>query len=160
RFRAFVAGSGPFEAPMREALSKTEHSDRVHFLGQVPHKQVLDLQHKCDVYVSLNQMCNLTNANLEAMRTGVCMIIPAAPGIRGIDEDTDELMPPDTIWRIRGSDDVDGLRDALIYLDSNPGERRQRAEEIFTRASTFIPSWDERINAEIKLLEQLATAKN
>lgn len=156
RFRAFVAGSGPFEAPMREKLKGTDHSDRVHFLGQVPHEQVLGLQQNCDVYVSLNQMCNLTNANLEAMRTGVCMIIPAAPGIRGIDVDTDELMPPDTVWRIRGSEDVDGLRDALIHLDAHPDERRQRAEAIFARASTFIPSWDERINAEIELLEQLA----
>ena len=158
RFRAFVAGSGPLRrAPMRErAQRRGPCRSHVHFLGQVPHEQVLGLQQNCDVYVSLNQMCNLTNANLEAMRTGVCMIIPAAPGIRGIDVDTDELMPPDTVWRIRGSEDVDGLRDALIHLDAHPDERRQRAEAIFARASTFIPSWDERINAEIELLEQLA----
>jgi glycosyltransferase involved in cell wall biosynthesis len=159
RFRAFVAGSGPFEELMRERLKATGLANRVHFLGQVPHEQVLNLQQKCDIYVSLNQMCNLTNANLEAMRTGVCMIIPAAPGIRGIDVDTDELMPTDTIWRIRNSEDVAGLRDALIHLDSNPDERRQRAEAIFKRASTFIPSWDERVNAEMELLEQLAAAK-
>lgn len=159
RLRAFVAGSGILEAPMRQRLEATEHADRVHFLGQVPHTQVLDLQQKCDVYVSLNQMGNLTNANLEAMGAGISMIIPASPDIRGIDVDTDKLMPPNTIWRIRDSEDVKGLRDALIYLDSNPDERRQRAEAIFAHASTFIPSWDERINAEIELLEELAMAQ-
>lgn len=160
RFRVFIAGSGPYEAPMHARIRDAGLAAHVHFLGQVPHEHVLALHRQCDIYVSLNQMCNLTNANLEAMRTGVCMIIPAAPGIRGIDIDTDALMPPDTIWRIADAGDVRGLRDALIYLDRNPEERTRRAREIHRRAAEFIPSWDERIGAEIELLESLSTERN
>ena len=160
RFRAVIAGSGPLAGPMRERAQRAGHGDHFHFLGQLPHAEILSLQGDCDIYVSLNRMCNLTNANLEAMRTGMCMIIPASPGIRGIDVDTDELMPPDTIWRISDAGDVQGLSDALIRLDSNPDERERRARATFEQAAKFIPTWTERINEEIEMLEQLGTARN
>ncbi|MBT6534544.1 MAG: glycosyltransferase family 4 protein [Rhodospirillaceae bacterium] len=160
RFRAIIAGSGPLAGPMRERAQSAGHADQFHFLGQLPHDEVLSLQRECDIYVSLNRMCNLTNANLEAMRTGVCMIIPASPGIRGIDVDTDELMPPDTIWRISDAGDVQGLSDALIRLDSEPDERKRRARATFEQAEMFIPTWTERIAEEIQMLEQLGTARN
>lgn len=156
RFQAVIAGSGPLAEQMRERARQNGCDDRFHFLGQVPHNQILSLQRACDIYVSLNRMCNLTNANLEAMKTGMCMIIPASPGTRGIDVDTDELMPSDTIWRIADSGDVQGLSDALIYLDTNPAERDRRAKQIAARANTFIPTWDARISNEIEMLEQLA----
>lgn len=160
RFRAIIAGSGPLAGPMKERAQNAGHADRFHFLGQLPHDEILGLLRECDIYVSLNRMCNLTNANLEAMRTGVCMIIPASPGIRGIDVDTDELMPPDTIWRIADSGDVQGLSDALIRLDSRPDERARRAQATFAQAAKFIPTWSERINEELKMLEQISAAKN
>jgi glycosyltransferase involved in cell wall biosynthesis len=160
RFRAIIAGSGPFAERMRERAQREGHGERFHFLGQVPHDEILSLQRYCDIYVSLNRMCNLTNANLEAMRTGMCMIIPASPGIRGIDVDTDALMPPDTIWRIADSDDAQGLSEALIRLESNPDERARRAQATFTQAEKFIPTWSERINEELKMLEHIGAARN
>jgi glycosyltransferase involved in cell wall biosynthesis len=160
RFRAIIAGSGPFAEQMRERAQSAGHADHFHFLGQLPHDEVLSLQRECDIYVSLNQMCNLTNANLEAMRTGVCMIIPASPGIRGIDVDTDKLMPPDTIWRIPDASDTQSLSDALIQLDSEPDERNRRARATFEQAAKFIPTWAERIGEEIEMLEQLVMTRN
>ncbi|MBN42913.1 MAG: hypothetical protein CL573_05425 [Alphaproteobacteria bacterium] len=154
RFRALVAGDGPFAQSMRQHVEAAGHSDHFHFLGQLPHKQINGLLQASDIYVSLNQMCNLTNANLEAMRTGVCMIIPTSPGIRGIDVDTDNLMPPDTILRVA---DMREFRDALIRLDSDPGEREGRAKSIGARADAIIPTWDERITEEMNLLEQLGS---
>lgn len=159
RFVAFVAGDGPFRAEMEDRVRTAGHSDRFHFLGQLPHNQILSLQRQSDLYVSLNGMCNLTNANLEAMRTGVCIIIPASPGIRGIDVDTDVLMPPDTIWRIDDAEDVNGLSEALIKLGANPEERRRRARATAARASDFIPSWETRIGEEIELLNRLAISE-
>jgi glycosyltransferase involved in cell wall biosynthesis len=160
RFRAIIAGSGPLANPMRERVQNAGHADRFHFLGQLPHDEILGLLRDCDIYVSLNRMCNLTNANLEAMRTGICMIIPASPGIRGIDVDTDELMPPDTIWRIPDAGDVGALCDALIRLDSNADERKRRAQVTFKKAAKFIPTWTDRIGEEIQMLEQLGTVRN
>jgi len=160
RFRAVIAGTGPYEGPMRARVDAQGQTGQFEFLGQLPHGQVLDLQQRCHVYVSLNQMCNLTNANLEAMRTGVCMIIPASPGMRGIDVDTDELMPPDTILRVSHSNDVAGLCEALLRLDAHPQERESRAAATRARAESFIPTWAERIGEEIQMLEQLGTVRN
>ncbi len=160
RFRAIVAGDGPFATQMRARADDAGHGKQFHFLGQVAHNQMLGLQQACDVYVSLNRMCNLTNANLEAMRAGVCMIIPTSPGTRGIDVDTDELMPEDTIFRIASPDDVAGLREALVHLESNAQDRTRRARAIALRAEQLIPTWDARITSEIELLEQLTEAGN
>lgn len=153
---AIVAGSGPFEPVMRERARVRGHADRFHFLGQVPHRQILALHRRCDVYVSLNRMCNLTNANLEAMKTGACMVIPASPGVRGIDTDTDALMPDSAVWRISSPDDVAGLAGALRHLRAHPDERQCRAEETARRAAQAVPTWDARIAKEIELLERLA----
>ena len=159
-FTAVIAGSGPFEAPMRERAAERGYGDRFIFLGQVAHREVLALHRHCDIYVSLNSMCNLTNANLEAMKAGVCMIIPASPGIRGIDVDTDALMPPDLVWRIASPDDIAGLSDALVRLHGNPGERHRRAAATAARAQAVIPDWRTRIDNEIALLEQIAAGRN
>lgn len=142
---------------MRARAETRGHATRFVFLGQVAHREVLALHRHCDIYVSLNAMCNLTNANLEAMKAGVCMIIPASPGIRGIDVDTDTLMPPDLIWRIAGPDDVDGLAAALVRLHDDTGERNRRAVATAERAQEVIPNWTTRIDDEIALLERLAT---
>ena len=154
-YTAIVAGSGPIEPAMRERARIRGHADRFRFLGQLLHRQILALHRRCDVYVSLNR-CNLTNANLEAMKTGTCMIIPAPPGIRGIDTDTDALMPDSAVWRISSADDVAGLAGALRHLRAHPDERQRRAEETAQRAAQTIPTWDARIAEEIELLERLA----
>ena len=101
-------------------------------------------------------MCNLTNANLEAMRSGACMIIPSSPGIRGIDADTDRLVPQECVWRLSAYDDIDGLVDALLYLHNNPDQRKLRSQLTEANASKIIPVWAERIQTELDLLHGLA----
>ena len=155
-FVAIIAGGGPFEAPMRTAAAAHGCADRFVFLGQLPHQQILALHRRCDIYVSLNPMGNLTNANLEAMKAGACMIMPAAQTVRGIDADTAALMPDDAVWRIDGADNVDALAGALAHLRANPDERRQRAAATAARAAELIPGWHKRIAEEIALLEATA----
>ena len=141
---------------MRDRAHNRGHGDCFHFLGQLPHRQILALHRNSDIYVSLNRMCNLTNANLEAMKTGACMIIPASPNVRGIDTDTDALMPDSAIWRISSATDISGLAGALRHLRAHPDDRQSRADETAQRAARAIPTWDARIAEEIKLLERLA----
>ena len=155
-FSFLIAGSGPYEQPMRELTNKSGFAPNIHFLGSLVHQDILALHRECDIYVSLNEMSNLTNANLEAMRSGLCIVMPSSPGFRNIDEDTDELVPPELVWRLPKTGRVDALSDALIHLHHNPEEREARAQAIESRANTFIPSWEERIQKEIGLLEIIA----
>lgn len=67
--------------------------NRVSFLGQLPH----------------DPMVNLTNSNLEAMKTGACMIIPVSQPERGIDSDTDELVRQSAVIRVTSVKDAAGL---------------------------------------------------
>ena len=156
---AVVAGDGPYREPMRAAAAGRGALDRVSFLGQLPHDQVVALQRRCDMYVSLNPMANLTNANLEAMKAGACMIIPASQPERGIDTDTDELVPENAVIRIASSDDAKGLTAALIALHRDPAERARRGVAVAAAARRLIPSWNERIDSEIALLEEMAADK-
>ena len=156
KFSFFMVGGGPCEEQMRRLVRDSSKSENIHFLGEQPHRYIASIQKACDIYVSLNQMCNLTNANLEAMRSGACMIIPSSPGIRGIDVDTDRLVPQECVWRLTAYDDIDGLVDALLYLHNNPDQRKLRSQLTEANASKIIPVWAERIQTELDLLHGLA----
>ncbi|MCH7931276.1 MAG: glycosyltransferase family 4 protein [Proteobacteria bacterium] len=153
---AVIAGDGPYREPMRAAAAERGALDRVSFLGQLPHRQVIALQQRCNIYVSLNPMGNLTNANLEAMKAGACMVIPASRPECGIDTDTDDLAPESAVMRIASADDAEGLSRSLLALHRDPAERRRRSEAIAALARRLVPSWKERIDREIDLLEEVA----
>ena len=153
---AVIAGDGPYRGPMQAAAAECGALDRVSFLGQVPHDQVVALQQRCDIYVSLNPMGNLTNANLEAIKAGACMIIPASRPDEGVDVATDELVPQDAVTRIASYDDVEGLTAAVLRLHRDPGERAKRAEAATVVGRLSIRSWGERIDREIAMLEDIA----
>ena len=154
-FHFIVAGSGPYESEMRAMAASSGHTDKIQFLGQVKHGHILHLHQLCDIYVSLNTMGNLTNANLEAMRSGICIIMPRARGQFDIDVDTEQLIPEDLAWRINSSGIINGLSEALLYLAKNPKEIEKRAKGIARLANKVIPSWNERVANEIAILETL-----
>ncbi len=155
---AIIVGDGPYRKPMRAAVAECGALDHVSFLGQIAHDQIVPVQQRCDVYVSLNPMGNLTNANLEALKAGACMIVPASPPENGIDPDIDVLGPSETVWRVTTADDVDGLIDALLRLHRDPAERQRRGAAAAAIGQRLLPSWDERIDREIALLVELAAA--
>lgn len=157
---AVVAGDGPYTEPMRKAAANQGALDRVSFLGQLPHHQISALHRHCDIYVSLNPLGNLANSNLEALRCGACMIIPASQPDRGIDRDTDELVPETAAIRVDSPDDDAGLNAAIIRLHHAPEERAERAARAKEIANSLIPTWDERIEREIALLEEVAASNH
>lgn len=153
---AVIAGDGLFAEPMKALAKERDALDHVSFLGQVPHGQIARLQRACDIYVSLNVMGNLTNANLEAMRCGACMIIPTGqPGL-GIDTDTDDLVPEEAVVRLSSPDDAAGLTTAILQLHEDPKALMARSKHIRKVARELIPTWDERVGNEIDLLRKLA----
>jgi phosphatidylinositol alpha-1,6-mannosyltransferase len=153
---AVIVGDGPYREPMRAAAAVRDALDRVSFFGQVPHDQIAALHRRCDIYVSLNSAGNLSNANLEAIKAGACMIIPASQPECGIDTDTDELVPADAAWRIARADDTAGLAQAIFHLHARPADRATRSFRVKALAEALIPTWDERAAQEIALLEGLA----
>lgn len=157
---AVFIGAGSREAALRETAAAAGASGNVTFISHVPHATVLRLLRSIDIYVSMNRFGNLSVANLEAMRLGLCMIFPAAQPETGVDMVTDRYMPAGTTaLRIAAASDFAGLAAALVRLHADPGERQRRAEATAQAAAAFIPSWKQRIDAELDIVEAVAAGR-
>jgi len=153
---ALIVGTGSLEAEARSRVEAAGASEHVTFIDRMPHAQVFAARARADIYVSLNRYGNLSNANLEAMRMGQCMVFPGAQPDSGIDVATDMLVPPDAVRRIPTADDTDALADALLELHADPETRARMGRSIAAAAERFIGGWDTRIAWELALLERLA----
>ncbi len=156
QLRAIIVGQGPREADLRRQAAEAGAEDAVTFTGAVSNEQVLMHYRQADIYVSLNKMGNLSNANLEAMRSGCCMILPDQQPEFGVDQVIAEMFPGDSLLRIPDVGDIQALTQAILQLHLNPQERRARGLATMAVAERMIPSWRQRIDAEVGLLENLA----
>jgi len=153
---AIVVGEGSQRESQIARVAAAGLSDNFTFIERLPHPQVASALRQADIYVSLNRLGNLSNANLEAMCTGCCMIIPRAQPEIGVDVATEEILPPDAALRIASADDVDGLAQAILHLSDAPQERQALGEKAAEAARRHIVTWDERVNTEIQLLREIA----
>jgi glycosyltransferase involved in cell wall biosynthesis len=155
--RAVIIGDGSYASVLKQKSSQLGIGHAVTFTGALPHSKVLSFLEKTNIYVSLNKMGNLSNANLEAMRSGCCMIIPSSRPDDGVDVATDEMFPADVILRIEGPGDVEGLGRAILRLHRDPEMRTRCANETARLAAGYTRSWIERIDAEMRLIETFSS---
>ena len=88
-----LAGSGPEEANYRAQCEKLGLSNRVRFLGSVPHDELPQLVAASDIAILASQSEGLANAWVEALACGTPIIISEAGGAR-------ELITSDIAGRI------------------------------------------------------------
>jgi glycosyltransferase involved in cell wall biosynthesis len=157
--RAVIVGEGKRGAELRSRIAEAGAQNSVTFTGALGHAEVLAHYRQADIYVSLNKMGNLSNANLEAMRSGCCMIVPSPQREIGVDSATADIFPDDTLLRIPRADDIEGLKNAILHLHRTPDERRARGRATHLVAERVIPSWRDRIDTEVRLLESLAAGR-
>lgn len=155
---ALIVGSGNRASALHERAKARGAEDAVTFISTLPHDQVINALARSHIYVSLNRMGNLSNANLEAMQAGCCMIIPESQPDTGVDLYTDEVLPEDTAFRIPSSDDTGALANAILHLHRHPDERAARGAAIKAVAQKILPSWDERIATELAILRSVSSA--
>jgi glycosyltransferase involved in cell wall biosynthesis len=157
---ALVIGSGAHAAPLRERFAAAGATDALTLFVRLPHEQVMAALARADIYVSLNRLGNLSNANLEAMLSGKAMIFPRAQPEPGIDMVTETLVPADAALRIASTDDVDGLAAAILRLHRGADERRRLGNAVAAAARGFVSGWDQRIGRELDLLRRVAEARD
>lgn len=153
---ALIVGDGTERAALERRVASQHAEGAVTFLGAVPHADVPSAHEVADIYVSLNVLGNLSNANLEAMVNGSCLVMPRSRPETSVDVFTDAVIPQDAAWRIGGSDDHGGLTDALVALHDDPARRSAMRAAVAEAAAGFVPTWDARIGREIEILERLA----
>lgn len=159
RLHALVVGTGSERDAVAALVARAGAAARVTMVDRLAHADVMAALGRADIYVSLNRLGNLSNANLEAMRTGIATIIPRAQPDTGIDVATDALFPPDALWRIDGTDDREGLVAALLALAADPAGRARRAALVRAAAERFAWTWQARLDAECAILEAVAARR-
>ena len=95
-----------------------------------------------------------SNANLEAIANNCCIVIPKSKKIDGIDLFTDKLLPRKAVFRIKSSDDIEGLAKLINNLLLNEKKIIAAKKELL-KVKSSLKDWGKRINYEIKLLENI-----
>ena len=153
-------GFGSKRNKMVERVKKVNLEPAITFIERMPHESIMKAHDIADIYVSLNRLGNLSVANLEAMKSGQCMIFPESQRSNKIDEITDRLIPQDSVKRIKSTDDVDGLAKEILNLHKKPDQRKILSEKMFKCAQGFIPSWEKRVGQEYNILKDILNSRS
>lgn len=153
---ALIVGAGRLSDAVRRRFSEAGASDALTQIDRLPHGEVAAALGRADIYVSLNRLGNLSNANLEAMLAGKAMVIPVSQPDTGVDTATDTLVPADALRRIPSASDTVALAGAILDLHLDPDERIRLGRRIAGLIGEASGTWNERIGVEIALLQRIA----
>ncbi len=113
-FKILVAGTGPDQAKLKELVKELNLENKVEFLGQIEHRDLIDYYYLADVFVRPSLSEGLGNVFLEAMAAGLPIIGTPVGGI------PDFLIDRET---------------GLFCQVKNPGSIAQKIKEILSNES-------------------------
>ncbi len=152
--RFVVVGDGPMRGALADKVDRAGASEAIVFTGAIPHAEVTRHLMSCDIYVSVNLNGNLSNANLEALAAGTCLVIPTSDPSVPIDTATDRLLPDDVVVRYDRRQPAEALGRALIELIKQPDHIAVRRAAAHRCARRLLKSWSECIEDDIGLLRR------
>lgn len=148
-----IVGDGPLRRDMEARVAAAGQEDRIRFTGLLPHRDAYRHVAAADIYVSVNLYGNLSNANLEALAAGVCLVLPTSDPTVPLDTATDSLIPAHVALRYDRNRRPDSLAEALAKLLKSPQEiadRRARSRDL---ARKVIKPWSKCIAQDIAALK-------
>lgn len=151
-----VVGDGPLRGPMELRVKQAGMERRVQFTGARPHAEVNLLLHAADIYVSTNMYGNLSNANLEALAAGACLVMPTSDRALPLDTETDRLIPDGVAARYDRDRLPGSLAETLCGLLQSPERIAKRRAGTRTIARHLIRPWSEVVANDIALLKSVA----
>lgn len=152
-FFGVIIGFGSEKKTILELLKHEKLLDHFYFIERLPHSQILRAQKQMDIYVSLNKLGNFSNANLEAMRVGSCIVMPLNLPPIGEDLVIKKFLPIGSYGSIPHVHDVELLGKKLVYLQENKEVREKMKTEILDFSEDFISNWQDRVQKEMNLLK-------
>ena len=154
---AIIIGEGSQKKNIETLIHKEGLGNNFSILGNIPHNDIFYYHSISNIYVSLNQLGNISNTNLEAIKFGQVVIFP-----RSLDNETDnediKLFGEKNILWIKNPYDKLGLIFHLEKINNNRSILKSYKRQILSM-SKLLPSWQERINKEVSLLEGVVNKK-
>lgn len=146
--RLVVAGDGILRKELEKQAQDLGVSEYVRFLGSVPHHEVLKLHNTADIFITVQDLTNLGNQTMEALHSGTCVI---AYDIGA----TSDVMVDGVTGRLLKEEELSSLGDVISELLLDDTRRRELAQGALDFARKNIWSWDQRINAELAVIQDL-----
>ena len=129
-----LAGTGDFEPELHRLVSNLGIADSVTFRGFVPRDSMPAVYRDADIFVLPSQSEGMSIALLEAMASGLPVVVTNAGGVK-------ELIKPMENGLVISWADIESLQAALQQLIENPTLRDQFGKNNVRRAKEL--GWDQ-----------------
>jgi len=143
-----IVGDGDEKMRLENLVDKLKIKDYVKFIGAVPHNEVKYYMNSADVFISLNDLSNVGNPLLEAMKCGKCVVTLNTGA-------TAEIIKNDENGILLDIDNINNLPNIIIQLLNDDKSRDRLGHNARKYALEHFQTWDERIQMEIKFVEKL-----
>ncbi len=145
----WIAGDGPLRGALERRCRKARIAHR--FLGSVPHVQVPRLLAAADALVATSTLTNMSIPTCEAMVVGTPVIALDVGG-------TSEVVQDMQTGLLVREGDATGLARAIARLADDTTLRRALGSQARAFAARHFMSWEDRVAAEIAVLDRLVAA--
>jgi glycosyltransferase involved in cell wall biosynthesis len=155
KFKYHIVGDGP-ELPILVALTKKlKLNDNVIFHGALRHAVALELLYSASIYISTYDLSNVGNPLLEAIRANK-LIFTLNNG------DTSSWIDHGVNGFIYDIDDSteDRMAQDMVALTKNPLQQDTIRQNIRVTEMDRLWTWDERLHAEISVVEKLVEGRS
>jgi glycosyltransferase involved in cell wall biosynthesis len=154
-----MIGDGPMKAELQQRIDAAGLGGSIRLHGALPHSEVSTVLRDADVYVSVNLHGNLSNANLEALAAGLCMVVPSSDPETPLDTATDRILPADIVTRYDRDSVPESLAAALAELVADPARIGALRAATKALSATVLRSWTDCIAEDKHLLDAIAARK-
>jgi len=151
-FDTVIVGDGSLYRELEQRIVDARLENRIHLIGSVPHATIGSWLELTSIYVSLNYFGNLSNANLEAVAAGKCVIVLDKDATTHTDLETEDVLPLDCVIRIDRDDIVNVLAATLKRLILEPDEVAAYSKRARLLSEETFSSWENRVDREIDLI--------
>ncbi|MCK5506821.1 MAG: glycosyltransferase family 4 protein [Thermodesulfovibrionia bacterium] len=142
--KLIIAGEGNVEGELRKLVSELKLESKVSFLGRIDHGELPDLYRKADIFVLPSLWEGMSNTLLEAIASGLPVIVTDTGGTEELVKDNGVVVPKenfaaisDAIMRLIRSPDIRiemGKRSTDIALGFSWGQVAEKYIEVYERS--------------------------
>lgn len=150
--RLLIVGDGDEKTELQKLAQELGISEKINFVGSIPHAKVFEYINSADVFLSLYDLSNVGNPLMEAMSCGK-PIITLDVG------DTASVIQHGKNGILLNLSDLDKLPYYMCKLITDKSYAAQLGQSAYHFAKDNFYSWSQRINMEISVVNRLIENK-